>query len=407
MLMTNAQDGLCMESKRIFALLLRKGAMTKEQLARLAGLKRTTLNRMMLPLEESGFIIRATVGESSGGRRPVVYDVNPKKYYVIGIDISRLYTQVVLTNLKMETLAKYRFDMNQASSPETTLKRIQDWLRAALQATSGGSVLGIGIGTVGPLDRRNGIILNPENFAAGGWENIPLKAIFEEKTGLPVIIDNGANAAVLAETHYGIGKGVRNVMYLNCGVGIRTGVISSGAVVRTVNDAEDTFAHMVIDVNGKACRCGNHGCIERYASIHSIREEFITALKKGKTSRIKKPAGQISYLDICQAAEENDPLARQVMQKAAMLMGTGLANFIQLLNPRIVVLSGPLIYSSKFFYEECVETALKKSYGHKGTHLAFSRGGNFVENAISVGSAALVVERCFSLSESINASLAH
>jgi len=393
MSITSIQNNLSLESKRIFGLLLRKGAMTKGQLAKLSGLKLTTLNRVILPLEELGLIIRTMVGKSTGGRKPVLYDVNPQKYNVVGIDISRLYTQVVLTNLKMETLAKFRFDMNQDSSPETTLKRIQDWLETVLKKTGDGCVLGIGIGTVGPLDRRDGIILNPENFEAKGWENIPLKSIFEEKTGLPVIMDNGANAAVLAETYYGIGKGIRNVMYLNCGVGIRTGVISSGAFVRTVNDTEDTFAHMVIDVNGKACRCGNRGCLERYASIHSIREEFLVAIKKGKTSRIKKPVEQISYLDICQAAEENDPLARQVMQKAAMLMGTGLANFIQLLNPGIVVLSGPLIYASKLFYEECVQTAMKKSYGNKGNHIAFSRGGSFVENAISIGSAALVVER--------------
>lgn len=349
MLMTQIQSSLNAESKRIFGFLLRKGPMSKGQLAKISGLKLTTLNRMMFPLEELGLIVRAMVGESTGGRKPVVYDVNPQKYYVVGIDISRLYTQIVLANLKMEIVAKYRFDMNRDSRPETTIQHIRDCFGLARQKIPNGSVLGIGIGTVGPLDRQNGLILNPDNFEAEGWRDIPLKAIFEKQTGLPVIIDNGANAAVLAETYYGIGKGIQNVLYLNCGVGIRTGIMNSGVFVRTVNDTEDTFAHMVIDMNGKMCRCGNRGCIERYSSIHAIREDYIAGLKKDDGRKIQKPVEQISYLDICQAAERNDSLARQVLQRAAVLMGTGLANYIQLLNPGIVILSGPLIYSSQLF----------------------------------------------------------
>jgi len=128
-------------------------------------------------------------------------------------------------------------------------------------------LIGIGIGTVGPLNRASGVMINPANFEAPGWSNVPFKAMLAEKTGLPVIIDNGANAAVLAETLFGAGKGLKDVVYLNCGIGIRTGVISSGTIVRTINDAEDAFGHMVIDVDGETCICGNSGCIETYSSI--------------------------------------------------------------------------------------------------------------------------------------------
>ena len=372
-------SSLSPEAKKILGLILHKGAMTKSQLAKVAGLKLTTLNRMMLPLEKEDLILPTETGESTGGRKPVIYDVNPRRYYVIGIDISRLYSQVVLTNLKMELLEKDRFDMDRNSSPQATLNRILDWVEKVLEKREQGYVIGVGIGTVGPLDRKSGIILNPENFEARGWENIPLKAIVEERTGLPVIIDNGANGAVLAETRYGSGKGMKSVIYLNCGVGIRTGVISSGTLVRTINDADDTFAHMVIDVNGKPCRCGNQGCVERYSSIYAIMEAF-------------NPERPVSYLELCREAEESDTPARQVLQNAAVRMGTGLANFIQLLNPGLVVLSGPLILHSQLFYEICVEAAKRRRPWDKGGHLVFSRGGAFEENAISIGAAALVVE---------------
>ncbi|WP_019851125.1 ROK family transcriptional regulator [Desulfitobacterium sp. PCE1] len=385
-------SSLSPEAKKILGLIMHKGAMTKSQLAKVAGLKLTTLNRMMLPLEKADLIVRTETGESTGGRKPVIYDVNSRRYYVIGIDISRLYSQVVLTNLKMELLEKDRFDMDRNSSPEATLNRILDWVGRVLEKREHGYVIGVGIGTVGPLDRKSGIILNPENFEAQGWENIPLKAIMEERTGLPVIIDNGANAAVLAETRYGRGKGMKSVIYLNCGVGIRTGVISSGTLVRTINDADDTFAHIVIDVNGRPCRCGNQGCVERYSSIYAIMEAFAEEMAQGRDRRNPNADLPVSYLELCREAEENDTTARQVLQNAAVRMGTGLANFIQLLNPGLVVLSGPLILHSKLFYEVCVEAAKRKRYWDKGGHLVFSRGGAFEENAISIGAAALVME---------------
>lgn len=387
-------SGLGVESKRIFSMILRRGALTKGELAQLSGLKLTTLKRMMQPLEDLNLIVEADIGESTGGRKPVLYDVNPQKYYVVGLDISRMYTQAVLTNLKMVPVETYRFEMHQELNPQRTLQLIQDWFMDVSQKlmSSNGLIIGIGLGTVGPLDRSNGLILNPANFAAEGWENIPLRSLLEERLGLPVLIDNGANAAVLAEACYGIGKGIKNIMYLNCGIGIRTGVISSGAFVRTINDTEDAFAHMVIDVEGKDCSCGNCGCIEQYSSITAITREFLAELKKGQVSIVVKPVQKITYLDICKAAEANDLLARKVLQNAAGIMGTGLANFIKLLNPGLVVLSGPLIKHSKLFYLECVETALQKSFGNTDKNIIFSRGGYFSENAISIGSAAMVLE---------------
>lgn len=380
---TNIFSNIPDESKKIFSLILHSQALTKSSLSDLLDLKLTSLGRMMQPLMQMGLIVESQIGESTGGRKPVLYDVNAAKYYIIGIDISRTYTQVVLTNLKMQQVERYRFDMNKDSTPEMTMSRIEEWIKGLVKKleTQNGRIIGIGIGTVGPLDRKKGVILNPENFRAEGWENVQLKSIFEEKFELPVVIDNGANAAVLSEAYYGIGKGIQNVIYINCGIGIRTGVISTGGFVRNINDAEDEFAHMIVDVNGKECRCGNRGCIESYSSIYSIIENHVSASKD-------RNRGQRSFIDICKAADENEPVAREVIKNAAVIMGTGLANLIKLLNPGMVVLSGPLIKYSDLFYKECTDIAYKQT----ARKVVFSKGGNFADSAISVGSAALVIE---------------
>lgn len=390
----NIFPSLTGESKQIFNIIQKQGPITKNEVALIAGLKLTTLIRFMQPLLEIGLIVESQIGESTGGRKPVLYDVNKNKFYIVGVEISRVYSQIIITNLKMEILDKQRFKMDETSSPEVTVDVVHRLIMDALaKFESDHSVLlGIGVGTVGPLDREKGIIINPLHFEASGWNNVPLKDMLESKHHCYVTIDNGANTAVLAETYFGAGKDLKNVVYFNCGIGIRTGAIASGVLIRTINDSEDVFGHMVIDVDGEECCCGNFGCIECYSSAHAITKKFISEKKKARMTTITKPISEINYIDICTAAEDGDLLARDVLQSAAAILGAGLANFINLLNPELVILSGQLISNSKLFYETCIEIASKKCYLNKKDNIIFSREGFFRENAISLGAAVLTVE---------------
>lgn len=375
------------DEKKIFNLLQKNGAMTKNEIIIKTNMKLTTLNNIMNPLESSELIVQKCIGESTGGRKPILYDINLCKYYVIGINLSRLYSQVVITNLKMEILYKEMFYMDSSCSPEETVKRITIIINKAYIELNLDliNLLGIGLGSVGPLDIKNGIITSTVNFLAPGWSNTPIKAMLEEKLQCPITIENGANSAVVAEYLYGIGKDFDNISYFNCGVGIRTGTISSGKLVRTNNNEEDAFGHMIIDIHGEQCKCGNYGCIESYSSINSIVKKF--------SSELNLQNDEISYKDICVAAENNDELAKNIIIKAAVIFGTGLVNYINLLNPSLVILSGPLITNSELFYNISIEIALKRLYSDKGKKIVFSKGGYFKENVISIGAAALVIER--------------
>lgn len=387
-------EKLSNESRNIFGIIQKNGPVTKNQLLLFANMKLTTLNRIMEPLEDLKMIVEADVGESTGGRRPVLYDVNPGMYYAVGIDISRTYTKVVLNNLKMELISQQEFLMDESCRPQKTIELISDAVQIMLENLSIDKtcVLGAGIGTVGPLDRKEGVVINPRNFEAPGWVDVPLKKMLERELEIPVIIDNGANTAVLVEYLYGDGREFENIGYFNCGVGIRTGVISSGNIVRTINDAEDAFGHMVIDVNGEKCSCGSYGCIECYSSINSIVKKFADCLKRGRTTVIAKAIEEINYIDICKAAEDGDEVAREVIKDGAVIFGSGLANYISLLNPKIIILSGPLIRHSELFFNVCKDVALRKHYLRGQSKIVFNRGGHFKENAMAVGASAMLVE---------------
>lgn len=294
----------------------------------------------------------------------------------------------------MQILYKEMFYMDSACYPNETVRRINEIINKAYVNLSLSYIklVGIGLGTVGPLDIKNGIMISPINFTASGWSNVPIKAMLEEKLKCHVVLENGVNAAVIGECFYGMGKGVKNIAYLNCGIGIRTGTVLSGNLIRTMNDEEDALGHMIVDIDGEQCKCGNHGCVESYSSINAIINKFTSEVKNGRYTAINKQLVNIEYKDICIAAEKNDNLSKEIIMNSALVLGTGIVNYINLLNPGLVILSGPLIINSKLFYNECIKIVLKKLHPDRSKKIIFSRGGYFKEDAISIGAVALVIE---------------
>ncbi|AGK99071.1 ROK family transcriptional regulator [Clostridium pasteurianum] len=382
------------DGKNIFSILQKNGPLTKAQIMDLTKLKLTTLNRIIKPIIDEKLIVEASIGESTGGRRPSLYDVNMTDYAFIGIDISRIYTQVIFADFKLNIIHKERFSMDSSYSPEKTVDRITDICKNAIHMAElmNKELIAVGLGTVGPMDIYKGIMKSPANFMSKGWTGTPIKEMLQKNLNLEVYMDNGANAAVTVEYLFGYGKNLKNIAYFNFGIGIRTGAISDGNIVRTINDAEDAFAHMVIDVDGEKCICGNYGCVECYSSIKSITKNFKKRIAMGESTKIQKSIDDINYIDISLAAQNGDNVSEEVIKKAAEIFGTGLSNFINLLNPELIILSGPLIMVSELFYKISVATAKQKCYLSKHSNIFFNRGGYFKENAISAGAAAMAIE---------------
>lgn len=375
------------QEKRVFAVLQKSGPVPKSQLMALTGLKLTTLNRFLRPLVESGLAVQAEMGESSGGRRPVLYDVNERAFCMVGADISRINTRVVLADLKLRVLAAECFAMDARMTPANTVCAVaESAARLARDAGVSGRVALAGVGTVGPMSRKRGELLSPAYFQAPGWKNVPLVAMLENALGCPVSLDNGANAAALAESLYGIGRGVPRVVYVNCGMGIRLGTFFDGRLIRTPTNEEDVFGHMVVNAEGLPCVCGRRGCLDCYASARAVAAEY---------ARRGGAAGQ-PWQVICDEAAQGSAPAADVLRRAGEFLGVALANLVGLLAPGLVILSGPLVHRSTLFYETATQTASRQLRG--GT-CRFHRGGRLGDDAMAAGAAALALEEALDADE--------
>lgn len=372
------------------SIIQKKGPVTKKTLQTLTGATLTTLNRTMKLLENKRLIAEASISYSTGGRKPIEYDVVYSGMYIIGVDISRTYVKIAITNFKMKILKSKKFPMNDTYSPEKTVMEIDKLIEKILGdlGINKNKVLGIGIGAVGPLNREEGIILNPRGFFNKNWTNVAIKEIMERKTNIPCFLDNGANTAVLGEYLYGKGLDLKRVIYIHCGIGIRSASITGGVINRTMNDSEDAFAHMIVEANGEKCSCGNKGCIESYASIEGITKRFIFSNKDNKN--LKKKFTEENYNEILKLAMGNDKKAAEILDKGAEILGIGLANLVRILNPQLIILCGPLINNYSPYYSLCINAFNENNC--LNNQVIFSKGGTYAEDAIVLGAAAMAAE---------------
>ncbi len=202
-------------------------------------------------------------------------------------------------------------------------------------------ILGVGIGSPGPLDRKRGIVIFTPNLR---WKDMPVRDRIGDALGLAASLDNDANCAMLGEHWVGAAKGARDAVCFTLGTGIGGGIVVDGKLVHGASDAAAEVGHITIDVNGRRCGCGNDGCLEAYASGPAIARRAVEAIEAGASSSIAARAGgdlaKISAQTVFEAAAGGDALADELVRDTARYLGVGIANLVNIMNPEVVVICG-------------------------------------------------------------------
>ncbi len=224
------------------------------------------------------------------------------------------------------------------------LARLVDEVISEGLAAEGGSrdqVVGIGVGSPGPLDLKEGVVLDPFNLV---WRNFHLRDELARVTGLPTYLDNDANCATWGEYWQGAGRGTRSLVGVTLGTGIGGGIVTDGKLVHGASSTAGELGHMTIAFDGRRCKCGNRGCIEAYASGPSIAARAREGVEAGASSILLDLAGgdpaSITAVTVYEAIVQGDAYAADVMERTARMLGAGIANVINVLNPDVVVIVG-------------------------------------------------------------------
>jgi len=262
----------------------------------------------------------------------------------LGIDIGCTKVAAGLVNDHGEILFKTRVPMVANLSAAHGFAAVKQAADAVLEANPGKTITGIGVTSPGPLDPRTGIVLNPPNLPC--WRDFPLGDEVTKTFGIPTRVDNDANAAALAETLWGAGRGHRCVFYATLGTGIGTGIVIDGRIWHGRTGAAAEGGHVTIDYRGPQCGCGKRGCIEMLASgpVIAARAEQRCRSAAGRDSRILSLAGddprKITSEIVAAAWRAGDPIAEVVLRETAGFLAIWLGNVIDLLEPDVIVVGG-------------------------------------------------------------------
>jgi glucokinase len=268
--------------------------------------------------------------------------------YVVGVDIGG--TNIVVGTVAEDGSAVHgvRSVPTQAEEgPQAVLGRIARQVQSSIAeaervaGVTREKIVGVGIGSPGPLDREKGLVLLTPNL---GWTNLPLRDLVSEAVGLPATLDNDANCAIYGEWWVGAARGARYVVGLTIGTGIGGGIVIDGQIYHGASDVAGEIGHTTIDSTGRLCKCGNYGCLEAYASGPAIAARAAEGVAGGVETRLPEYVGgdlsKITAQTVYQAAHANDEYALEVVRDTAKFLGAGVGNLVNIFNPDVVVIAG-------------------------------------------------------------------
>ena len=282
----------------------------------------------------------------------------------IGIDLGGTTLKGALVSSTGEIIHETRIESEQ-QSPDALFSQIaQATLALRDNKKTRGKVGGVGVGIPGLVNRKTNRIEVMPNLPT--LSEIDITAELSRQTGLPVILDNDANAAAYGELQVGAARGRREVFFVALGTGIGAGLIINGGIYRGAAGFAGEFGHMTIDPEGIECACGNIGCLETIASGPSIVRRTRERLYRDRTSSLSRLAiprdREFTAEDIAKAAREGDEMAQLMLERTGMFLGIALAAVLNLLNVEMVVMGGGVMDAGDLIVKPTIKETRRRAF---------------------------------------------
>ena len=311
----------------VFNLVRTHQPLSRADLARVSGLQRSTVSLIVEQLIGDRWILEGSVGRLPRGRRPTFLELNQQRA-VIALDIHPGQTTVAVTDLGGKIVAQ-----NVVVLPEDPKKAIQPIIaaiRKLIAAHANKSFDGIGICLPGRADPMREELIFAPNLK---WPVSSIKSRIQRATGLPVEMDNVANACALSEVWFGDSDGVQDLVVVNDSEGIGTWIFANGRLLRGANGMAGEFGHVQMDLHGLVCGCGSSGCWETVASNRAGLRYY---------QEMSGAATAPSFAALLKMAESRDANSIKALKKMASYLGRGLRMISSALAPSEIVIVGDI-----------------------------------------------------------------
>jgi glucokinase len=275
----------------------------------------------------------------------------------IGIDLGGTFIKYALGFRQGKILKEKKIPTDSQATNSAILGQLSEAVREMAEfARNNGYIPSVvGIGSPGCVDVERGFLKgSTPNFRF--WSEVHVGKEIESSVNIPTFIDNDANLMALAEARYGAGVGHKNIICLTIGTGIGGGIIVNGEIYRGSHFAGAELGHMSIKYNGLKCRCGGRGCLERYTSATAMTDYFIKKSAKEGVPITKK---NISVKDIFKQFRNGNHLALETIERSTYYLGRGIANFMNIFDPTLVIVGGGVSESGNEYLKRVKTVAFR------------------------------------------------
>ncbi|KQP68045.1 hypothetical protein ASF40_19875 [Microbacterium sp. Leaf288] len=322
----------------------RDDGVTQTTLTERVGLGRSVVAERVTQLQEVGLILSAGRGPSTGGRAPRRLSLNPDAGFVLGIDIEATGLVVGVANMAGNVLSTRREPIDVRRGPEEVMSRIFTLAdEIVAENAAAGNLLGAGVGIPGPVDFDAGAPL--EEPLLPGWAGYPLRDELSRRLPVPVWVDGRANLLALVEvvTNPRAAR-ANNLLYFGGGSSTAAAMIVGGSSYRGAHGLAGSVGHIAVPEAGMvSCVCGRVGCLDAVASRWAIARDGLLLAQTGRSAALAgtlAQTGAVEPYDITLAAQQGDVAARELIERAAAVLGRTLSNLLSFFAPDMLVIGG-------------------------------------------------------------------
>lgn len=346
--------------KRIITHYIYNGNSTLTDLSKELDLSVPTVTKFVSEMCEEGYINEYGKLETTGGRHPILYGLNPESGYFIGVDIKKFAINIGLINFKGDMVdikmdIPYKLE-NTPEALEELCRLISSFIRKTKINTD--KILNININISGRVNPESGYSFSHFNFSER-----PLAEILTEKIGYRISIDNDTRAMTYGEFMKGCVKGEKDIIFVNISWGLGIGIIIDGKIYTGKSGFSGEFGHVNTFDNEILCHCGKKGCLETEASGSALHRILLERIENGESSilskRVKACETPLTLDEIIDAVNKEDLLCIEIVEEIGQKLGKQIAGLINIFNPELVIIGGTLSQTEDYITQP-IKSAIRK-----------------------------------------------
>ncbi len=363
--------------------LYREGSVSRARLTEVTKMSPATITRIIAELIEQRVIIEERIGESNGGRRPIILRLNYDQLFVVGVQILRNRVALAISDIKGKMIVKKVFQQY-SLEPDSLFNEISVELESLLKNAQIDKeyLLGVGIAIAGIVDSENGILMRSVNL---GWREVEVAEKLEKMLNIPVFVENDANAAALAEMWFGGAKEISSMMYIQTTSGVGSGIVYDRRLLTGSRGMAGEIGHIPLFANGQLCRCGQRGCLETYLYLPDVMRRYTertgTMLENDST--------------IFKAAANGDMVAQLMIAEAIEALSVSISWAEVILDLEMVIIGGVWGRIDDFYLGQ-IKSRLQGVLERGGiTKSVIIKGSELGEDSDLLGAVGLVTNEWF------------